>query len=431
MVNDAANDTKITLAPLGGCTASIKLGADKYMSNEIYYENELRNSYTTNFWGAALDETEYPDSVKTVFDGVTGAATVHCKSSKVIVDTDGNVVVTFIHRSDGQHKLNILGVTLVDKEGNIVAGKYHHGKAGGSLVNNEYTLENVASGEYTLNCYVCDLNGGDNDKVRRAQGKIVVTGVSSVGGITKVVAQNAATTKWIIEEIKDPEDNVYFVTSTNTNGHSTLMLGFPTEIPDDVVAFHGVADGKILTGRYISLESYDNILPANAPVILRNADETIESKEVRFYYTTETAEKVNDSYIKGYLYFNVVNCNQFGDVDVYMMNKSGTTTRMYLTYQNYDQEGNKVTINGTTNHFESGYVTSKANKAFMVLPKETTSSVASLAFTFGIGGGTTDIDEAETELEVIETIFDLQGRRVTEITQPGIYIINGKKVIVK
>ena len=43
----------------------------------------------------------------------------------------------------------------------------------------------------------------------------------------------------------------------------------------------------------------------------------------------------------------------------------------------------------------------------------------------------TDIEEVETENEDVETIYDLRGRRIQEITAPGIYIVNGRKVLVK
>ena len=263
----------------------------------------------------------------------------------------------------------------------------------------------------------------------------------------KVTNAGGADTKWIVEEIKNPEESVYFETSTNTNGHSTLMLGFPTLIPDEVEAFHGVSDGDILDGRYISIVSYGEpgetrILPANAPVILRNTDQSIEPKTVKFYYRDSDEEAAEDSYIFGYLYFTLVDCSSFDDtdgdgevdrdVDIYMLNKSGTSTRMYRTYENYNSEGVKESINGSTSHFEGGYVTCKANKSFMVLSKDTSASVSSLSFSFR--PGTTSIDDVETELgelEIIETIYDLQGRRLSEITQPGIYIVNGKKVFVK
>ena len=44
--------------------------------------------------------------------------------------------------------------------------------------------------------------------------------------------------------------------------------------------------------------------------------------------------------------------------------------------------------------------------------------------------GTTGIEGVEVENEV-KVIYDLTGRRVETITAPGIYIVNGKKVLVK
>ena len=68
-----------------------------------------------------------------------------------------------------------------------------------------------------------------------------------------------------------------------------------------------------------------------------------------------------------------------------------------------------------------------ANKAY--LPVNAIASLsAGLRFDFD---GTTAIEEVETENAETEVIFDLCGRRVNEITKAGIYIINGKKMLVK
>ena len=45
------------------------------------------------------------------------------------------------------------------------------------------------------------------------------------------------------------------------------------------------------------------------------------------------------------------------------------------------------------------------------------------------GEGTTDIEEMNESEEKV--VYDLQGRKIEDITEKGIYIINGKKVVVK
>ena len=444
-VNEA-NAAPVTLGTIGGCITKFKVG-EQFM-NRTTVTPTLAYDRTRDFWGDEVGT--YPDRVK---DQITiarlGDGTVRCKRLDVEVKTEGeesskNVVVTFTY-DDGNHKINILGVELLGNNGEVLYSDYHYGKAGGDHVDNTYTITGVVAGAYTMNCYVFEPNGGD--QLIEHKGHFTIDGVVAYSGEGKIVNTGSATTKWIVEEIRNPEEQVYFETSTNTNGHSTLMLGFPTLIPDEVEAFHGVSDGDILDGRYISLVSYGEpgetrILPANTPVILKNTDKSIDSKTVRFYYSNMGAKKFDDSYIFGYLYYTIVDCSSFDDVDgdgvadrdvdIYMMNKNGTTTRMYRTYENYNSEGVKESINGTTNHFEGGHVPCKANKAFMVLSKETSASASSLSFSFRTGP--TSIDDVETEtddVEIEETIYDLQGRRLSEITQPGIYIVNGKKVYVK
>ena len=46
-----------------------------------------------------------------------------------------------------------------------------------------------------------------------------------------------------------------------------------------------------------------------------------------------------------------------------------------------------------------------------------------------IGGEETSINEITTDTEKV--IYDLTGRRIDEITEAGIYIVNGKKTLIK
>ena len=49
----------------------------------------------------------------------------------------------------------------------------------------------------------------------------------------------------------------------------------------------------------------------------------------------------------------------------------------------------------------------------------------------GEGDGTTGVEDVTTENEVVEAIYDINGRRVLDTEKGGLYIINGKKVLVK
>ena len=74
---------------------------------------------------------------------------------------------------------------------------------------------------------------------------------------------------------------------------------------------------------------------------------------------------------------------------------------------------------------DGGYVKSSANKAFLVVPASS-GSASAYAFYFG---GTTSIDEIKNMVSA-NGIYDLQGRKVEEITAPGYYVIDGKVVFV-
>ena len=58
---------------------------------------------------------------------------------------------------------------------------------------------------------------------------------------------------------------------------------------------------------------------------------------------------------------------------------------------------------------------------------------ATATFSFGRfeNEGTTGVEEVRTEDANVKGIYDLQGRKIDEITKPGLYIVDGKKVLVK
>ncbi len=73
-----------------------------------------------------------------------------------------------------------------------------------------------------------------------------------------------------------------------------------------------------------------------------------------------------------------------------------------------------------------------ANKAYLPASALPAAAQGAANFSFRFEGeGTTGVEEVKTENGNVKTIYDLTGRRVEAITAPGIYIVNGKKVLVK
>ena len=80
--------------------------------------------------------------------------------------------------------------------------------------------------------------------------------------------------------------------------------------------------------------------------------------------------------------------------------------------------------------FEDGG-TSDAGKAYLQIPTAWLSGAASKSVEIRFDDGeTTDIDEVKGENSKVKDVYDLSGRKVTNPTK-GIYIVNGKKVLLK
>ncbi len=65
----------------------------------------------------------------------------------------GEQTITFEYKS-GNHRLNLVGVDVVDGQGNVKASDYHYGYTGGLKSNNVYTLNIPETGAYVLRYFV-------------------------------------------------------------------------------------------------------------------------------------------------------------------------------------------------------------------------------------------------------------------------------------
>jgi hypothetical protein len=91
-------------------------------------------------WGTTdVASANYPAGVATILTNAHGGkGTVRLAETAVTAPSNGTATVQFVY-SGGNHKMNILGVDLINAGGVVVASDYHHGTAGGSHSNNTYT----------------------------------------------------------------------------------------------------------------------------------------------------------------------------------------------------------------------------------------------------------------------------------------------------
>ena len=199
-----------------------------------------------------------------------------------------------------------------------------------------------------------------------------------------------------------------YTLNVSAAGWASLYLDFPAAIPDfgDEEAGVYIVTG-VKEGNYLNLVKVtEGVLPANTGVIVKAAQGTYD-----FMYSEEGQADVSGNLLKG----SVV--DEYIEGKAYVLgNKSGIGF--------YQAELNKnATGNAGDTHFKNN-----AYKSYL-LSSDIFGVNKSAGFRFAFGG-TTAVEDVEIVNEK-EEIYDLTGRKLSEITKPGIYIVKGKKVLVK
>lgn len=181
-------------------------------------------------------------------------------------------------------------------------------------------------------------------------------------------------------------------------GYATLVLGFDATIPANVECYKVISSES----NWVNLEQVTDVLPAGEAVIVKAAQGTYD-----FAYTTG-GTKSGDNKLEGTLY------NKNIDVVAYVLANGANGVGLYKATLN--QEENTAFLNN-------------ANKVYLPASALTNADgIASYSFNFD-WAGTTGIEGVEAEGAQNGKIYDITGREVKAITAPGIYIVNGKKVV--
>lgn len=195
-------------------------------------------------------------------------------------------------------------------------------------------------------------------------------------------------------------DKVTFITSDNSEAYKIV-----------------VSDGNIVKTKFDEVSADINgdavkgyFIPANTGVLLYSIAETAD------YYTVEN--KTVDALAKGtnMLMPAPANGGEF----------TAETGKVYykLAYGDWTNKTQLGFYWGADNG-DAFYV--KAGTAYLAVPKANTAGAKG----FTLNGEATGIEGVNANVENAKAIYNLNGQRVASMAKPGLYIVNGKKVVRK
>ena len=249
------------------------------------------------------------------------------------------------------------------------------------------------------------INGNDDaNLVRFVNGEGAWINVQkAVDGTPKYNTGEGGWTIHYVYEIAKVEE---FTVNISDAQFATFYAQKNVVLPDNATAY--IIDG-VKDNSWLNLVEVEGVLPANTGIILYSENPV----ECKLTVTNDAATAVvTDNKLAGTVYNSYIAKEE--NNAYYILSK--------------DDKGNVGMYNpilGTnTARFKNG-----ANKAYLVLPVTGSNPAAYYSLRFE-GEGTTGIENVEVE-NASNVVYDLTGRRVEAITAPGIYIVNGKKVLVK
>ena len=185
-----------------------KIG-DNEIEEELPYEIEQTYSGSAS-WSAT---SVFPEGLKSgAASGSHGNPATHIgangdtmyKKVTPVVTNGDDLIVTFTYASGNSHGLIILGVDVVDGNGDVVKADYHVGFTGGEQDNKVYTLTDLDAGNYILRYYVC--NKANDHDLNHTGGTISVSGAREIAE-TEV---NAVEAMWTTLKAKAQSDYIAY-----------------------------------------------------------------------------------------------------------------------------------------------------------------------------------------------------------------------------
>lgn len=212
-------------------------------------------------------------------------------------------------------------------------------------------------------------------------------------------------TYYRVRGIKDPSQyKITYNVPINSYGYATLYSNMPVSVPDATTAYYCTIEGN-----YAELLPVGSIIPSNTGVIIESVPNTICTLPYTTKSNTNEESISNENLLVGFLQDSIVKANGYA---YYALNVKDNKLGFYIPQTATDKTD-----------AAAGF-TAKANKSYLQVPVERKVKMFV-------------INRENDESAIIpithmydDVIYDLQGRAVYAPTF-GIYVKNGKKVVIK
>ena len=261
------------------------------------------------------------------------------------------------------------------------------------LNTNDWTFEAIGSNDISRIEFVAAANGAEEKYNICSGGRWLHLSANSDGStfVNRCSANTCGDAhNWAIEIVE-----ALPVTITAAK-YATFYAPVAVTVPEGVTAYTATVDAA---NNKVILNEVDGVIPANTGVVLYS-----ETAGTYDFAITEDVKAIEDNALRG------------SAAATYY-----TTAGTYYALAVVEGE-----VGFYKDEFNNDRFQNNSHKAYLYVANA--NNVATYSFAFG--EGTTAVENVEVENEV-KAIYDLTGRRVEEITAPGIYIVNGKKVLVK